>query len=138
MSELEELKPDAAVRGILPDSFVTVVSVQWHGTDVVTLTYRSSTAQLGDAVLFRDNESTIEVVEQGRPWSFDGDGRLLRLVSEANRIRLAHLFDPVLAVHTSEVEPLSHQITAVYDAMLERQPLSPNPPNLIEGRWKGT
>ena len=123
MSELEELKPDAAVRGILPDSFVTVVSVQWHGTDVVTLTYRSSTGQLGDVVLFRDNESIIEVVEQGRPWSFDGDGRLLRLVSEANRIRLAHLFDPVLAVHTSEVEPLPHQITAVYDAMLERQPL---------------
>jgi SNF2 family DNA or RNA helicase len=44
-------------------------------------------------------------------------------VSEAHRIRLAHLFDPVLAVHTSLVEPLPHQITAVYDAMLPRQPL---------------
>jgi hypothetical protein len=38
-------------------------------------------------------------------------------------IRLAHLFDPVLAVHTSLVEPLPHQITAVYEAMLARQPL---------------
>jgi superfamily II DNA or RNA helicase len=45
------------------------------------------------------------------------------LVSEAHRIRLAHLFDPVLAVHTSLVEPLPHQITAVYEAMLPRQPL---------------
>jgi SNF2 family DNA or RNA helicase len=62
-------------------------------------------------------------VEQGRPWSFDGDGALFRLVSEAHRIRLAHLFDPVLAVHTSLVEPLPHQITAVYEAMLPRQPL---------------
>jgi len=62
-------------------------------------------------------------VEQGRPWSFDGDGALFRLVSEANRIRLAHLFDPVLAVHTSEVDPLPHQITAVYESMLPRQPL---------------
>jgi hypothetical protein len=34
-------------------------------------------------------------------WSFDGDGALFRLVSEAHRIRLAHLFDPVLAVHIS-------------------------------------
>ena len=59
----------------------------------------------------------------GRPWSFDGDGALFRLVSEAQRIRLAHLFDPVLAVHTSVVEPLPHQITAVYEAMLPRQPL---------------
>ena len=37
--------------------------------------------------------------------------------------RLAHLFDPVLAVHTSVVDPLPHQITAVYEAMLPRQPL---------------
>jgi superfamily II DNA or RNA helicase len=44
-------------------------------------------------------------------------------VAEAHRIRLAHLFDPVLAVHTSLVEPLPHQITAVYEAMLPRQPL---------------
>ena len=39
------------------------------------------------------------------------------------RILLAHLFDPVLAVHTSLVEPLPHQVTAVYEAMLPRQPL---------------
>ena len=63
------------------------------------------------------------MVTVGRPWSFDGDGGLFRLVSEAHRIRLAHLFDPVLAVHTSLVEPLPHQITAVYEAMLPRQPL---------------
>ena len=56
-----------------------------------------------------------------RPWSFDGDGSLFRLVSEAQRIRLAHLFDPVLAVHTSLVDPLPHQITAVYETMLPRQ-----------------
>ncbi len=62
-------------------------------------------------------------MEQGRPWSFDDHGVLFRLVSEAQRIRLAHLFDPVLAVHTSVVEPRPHQITAVYETMLPRQPL---------------
>jgi superfamily II DNA or RNA helicase len=36
---------------------------------------------------------------------------------------MAHLFDPVLAVHTSLVDPLPHQITAVYEEMLPRQPL---------------
>ena len=55
--------------------------------------------------------------------SFDADGRLLRLVAEAERIRLAHLFDPYLAVHASRIEPLPHQITAVYGEMLPRQPL---------------
>jgi SNF2 family DNA or RNA helicase len=58
-----------------------------------------------------------------RPWSFDGDGDLFRLVSEAKRIDLAYLFDPYLAVSTALVEPLPHQITAVYEEMLPRQPL---------------
>jgi SNF2 family DNA or RNA helicase len=46
-----------------------------------------------------------------------------KLGLEAYRIRLAHLFAPMMAVHTSNVQPLPHQITAVYEAMLPRQPL---------------
>ena len=51
------------------------------------------------------------------------DGHTFRLVSEAKRIHLAYLFDPLLAVHTSLVQPLPHQITAVYECMLPCQPL---------------
>jgi SNF2 family DNA or RNA helicase len=120
---LEELQPNAAVRGILPDQLVTVVSVQWFGTQALELTYKGPSGRVANELLYRPDEPRLEVVEQGRPWSFDGDGRMFRLVSEAHRIRLAHLFDPVLAVHTSLVEPLPHQITAVYEAMLPRQPL---------------
>jgi superfamily II DNA or RNA helicase len=123
MSKLENLQPNAAVRGILPDSLVTVVSVQWFGSDALELTYKTPAGKVANELVYRHDESRIEVVEQGRPWSFDGDGALFRLVSEAHRIRLAHLFDPVLAVHTSLVEPLPHQITGVYEAMLPRQPL---------------
>ena len=120
---LEDLQPNAAVRGILPDALVTVVSVQWFGSEALELTYKTPTGKVANELLYRHDEPRIAVVEQGRPWSFDGDGALFRLVSEAHRIRLAHLFDPVLAVHTSVVDPLPHQITAVYDAMLPRQPL---------------
>ena len=123
MSKLEELQPNTAVRGILPDALVTVVSVQWFGSEALELTYKTPAGKVANELLYRYDEPRIEVVELGRPWSFDGDGSLFRLVSEAHRIRLAHLFDPVLAVHTSVVEPLPHQITAVYDAMLPRQPL---------------
>ena len=123
MSRLEDLRPQATVRGILPDALVTVVSVQWFGSDALELTYKSPSGRVDNRLLYRDEEPLIEVVEQGRPWSFDGDGHLFRLVSEAHRIRLAHLFDPLLAVHTSLVEPLPHQITAVYESMLLRQPL---------------
>ena len=111
------------MRGLYPDAPVAVVNVQWHGSDALTLIYRSPSGGVAEEILYRDDEARLEVVAQGRPWSFDGDGAKYRLVAEAHRIRLAHLFDPLLAVHTSLVEPLPHQITAVYEAMLPRQPL---------------
>jgi superfamily II DNA or RNA helicase len=123
MSRLEELTPNASVRGILPSALVTVVNVQWHGSAAIELTYKDPSGKVANELLYRHDEPRFDVIEHGRPWSLDGDGRLFRLVSEANRIRLAHLFDPVLAVHTSIVEPLPHQITAVYESMLPRQPL---------------
>ena len=121
--KLEDLQAPAAVRGVVADSLVTVVSASWIGAEAVELVYRTAGGELGSQILYRDDEARLEIVEQGRPWSFDGDGDLFRLVSEALRIHLAHLFDPALAVHTSLVEPLPHQITAVYEAMLPRQPL---------------
>ena len=123
MVKLEQLTPGASIRGILPDAQVVVVSAQWYGSEALELTYKTPTGKVANELLYRHDEPRLELVEQGRPWSFDGDGALFRLVSEANRIRLAHLFDPVLAVHTSVVDPLPHQITAVYEAMLPRQPL---------------
>ena len=120
---LEDLQPNAAVRGILTDGLVVVVSVHWFGSQALELTYKTPDGKVANELLYRSDEARLEVAEQGQPWSFDGDGALFRLVSEALRIRLAHLFDPVLAVHTSVVEPLPHQITAVYESMLPRQPL---------------
>ncbi len=123
MSKLEDLRPNASVRGVLPNCLVTVVSTQWFGSEALELTYKDPGGKVANELLYRHDEPRIEVAGQGRPWSFDGNGALFRLVSEAHRIRLAHLFDPVLAVHTSVVEPLPHQITAVYESMLPRQPL---------------
>jgi SNF2 family DNA or RNA helicase len=121
--KLEELTPGTTVRGIMPDALVSVVNVQWFGSQALELTYKTADGKVANQLLYRENEPGLEVAEHGRPWSFDGDGALFRLVSEAQRIRLAHLFDPMLAVHTSVVEPLPHQITAVYEHMLPRQPL---------------
>lgn len=123
MNKLEDLRPNATVKGILQDCLITVVNAQWYGSTAVELTYKTPDGKVANELLYRHDEPRIEVVERGRPWSFDGNGAKFRLVSEGHRIRLAHLFDPVLAVHTSLVEPLPHQITAVYDSMLPRQPL---------------
>lgn len=121
--KLEELTKGSLIKGILPNQIITVIDVKWCGSNAVELTYKDANGHLGNELIYRETETTLEIVTQNRPWNFNADGYLLRLVSEAQRIKLAHLFDPLLAVHTSLVEPLPHQITAVYGEMLPRQPL---------------
>jgi SNF2 family DNA or RNA helicase len=121
---LEDLVAGAVVDGIEPGGPVTVVSAVWHGDQAVTLTYRDVSNQPREQLLYRSDEGTFTVREgTRRAWSFDGDGHLFRLAAEARRIHLAHLFDPYLALTSSEVDPLPHQIEAVYGVMLPRQPL---------------
>jgi hypothetical protein len=72
MSTLEHLHPNAAVRGILPESLVTVVCVQWFGSEALELTYKNPTGRVANELLYRHNEARLDVVEQGRPWSFAG------------------------------------------------------------------
>lgn len=123
MARLEELTKGARVKGILPGVVVTVVDVRWIGSNAIELTYKKPDGSVGNQLLYRDVEPSLEIVSAGLPWTFNADGSLFQLVSEAYRIHLAYLFDPLLAVHTSLIEPLPHQITAVYEKMLPRQPL---------------
>jgi SNF2 family DNA or RNA helicase len=124
MARLEELTKGALVRGLLPERAVRVVDVEWHSSDAITLTYTDeSTGKPNHDLLYRDDEPRLVVEKAGRAWSMDADGGLFRLVSEARRISLAYLFDPFLAVQTSNLDPLPHQIDAVYQKMLPRQPL---------------
>ena len=123
MTSLEQLTPGTTISGLLPNGLATVIAVKWYGSAALELTYKDADGNLHNQILTRDDEPRLEVAESGRPWSLDGNGADFQLAAEAHRIRLAHLFDPLLAVHTSVVEPLPHQITAVYGAMLKRQPL---------------
>ena len=123
MSVLDDVKPGATVRGVVPGHSVRIVSVDWIGSQAINLVFREPDGGVSETTLYRDDEARLEIEARGRSWSFDGDSNLLRLVTEANRIALAHHFDPYLAIHTSLVDPLPHQISTVYGEMLSRQPL---------------
>lgn len=123
MAKLEDLSVGSVVKGLLSEEAITVVSTKWYGSDSVEVFYKTHQGKTGSQILFRDTEPSLAVLEKSLPWSFDVPGEKLRLISEAYRIHLAHLFDPYLAVHTSAIEPLPHQISAVYEEMLPRLPL---------------
>ena len=120
--KLEDLVSGVRVTGVAPGATVTVIAAQWHGADALELTYKSPDGGLSQRVLFRADEAKLAVSDSGaRP--LDADAHDFRLVAETQRISLAGLFDPMLAVATSDVEPLPHQIRAVYGEMLDRAPL---------------
>jgi len=50
---------------------------------------------------------------------FDGDVGLFKLGLEAVRIRLAHEYDPYFGLSVSRVDPLPHQLDAVYNHLLK-------------------
>lgn len=110
------------MRGLVPATTVEIVAVDRHGEDAATVFYRSAVGP-GQQLLDRDDESRLLMEEREGSPNFTADGHLFKLVAEAQRIRLAHLFDPMLAVTTSTLEPLPHQIQAVYGELLPRQPL---------------
>lgn len=123
MIRLEEIKPGLALTGLEPGMIVTVVAAVPIGTGAAQVIYKLPDGTIRERLVGSADISTLVVATDERPWSFDGDGDAFKLAVEAKRIDLAFLFDPMMAVHTSNVEPLPHQITAVYESMLPRQPL---------------
>jgi len=120
---LEDLTPGARVRGVVVGGSVTVIDARWHGSNAVTLTYQEDAGHVAQAVLYRDAEPSLSIEKTSRAYAFDGDPRLFRLAAEALRIRMAARFDPMLAVTTSDLMPLPHQIKAVYGELVPRTPL---------------
>ena len=123
MIKLEDIRKDAAIAGLEPDQVVRVVYAEPVGDGAMTVFYKKADGTPVERMVFRTDEFRLSLAEAGRPWAFDAAGEDFKLAVEATRINLACLFDPMMAVHTSNVTPLPHQITAVYESMLPRQPL---------------
>ncbi len=105
-----QLTPGISLTGIEPDCIVQIVAVLPLAENVVTLIYRLPDGGIRERLLIDADFPSISVATVESPWSFDGDGNAFKLAVEAKRIDLAFLFDPMMAVHTSNVDPLPHQI----------------------------
>ena len=121
--KLRDIQAGLNLSGVEPAQIVSVVATVPQGDGALQLIYRTPDGTMKERLLLATDEPAISIASAERPFSFEGRGADFQLACEAKRIDFAFLFDPMMAVHTSNVEPLPHQITAVYESMLPRQPL---------------
>ena len=123
MTTFEDIKAGARFRGLDTAGIAEIVQVARFGPDALNLVFRVN-GKVAERLVYRGEESGLRIRRGGpRICASMPMAGCSRLASEAYRIRLAHLFDPYLAVSASQIEALPHQITAVYGEMLPRQPL---------------
>ena len=120
---LEDLQPGMSLNGLEPELVCKVVALNKIADESFQVIYRTPDGTMRERLLGLADRDSIALATTERPWAFDGDAASFQLACEAKRIDLAFLFDPMMAVHTSNVRALPHQITAVYESMLPRQPL---------------
>lgn len=121
-TRLEDLQAGLRLSGLLPQP-VSILAVATHGPDAVTVTFQDVDGALGQRLLYRADEVGLAIESPTARWRFDADPAEFRLAAEALRIRMAGLHDPMVAVSSSAVDPLPHQIRAVYGELLPRTPL---------------
>jgi hypothetical protein len=92
MTAFEDIKAGARFRGLDTAGVAEIVHVTRFGPDALNLVFRVN-GRVGERLVYRGEEAAFAVLEAGRTYGFDADGSLLRLASEAYRLRLAHLFD---------------------------------------------
>jgi len=121
---LEDIVPGARVVGLTASGAADVVAIESHGPDAATVVFRTEDGGIHQQVLLRGQAARLRIVPAGQTAQFTGDPADFKLGMEALRIQMAAQFDPMLAVATSDLEPLPHQIQAVYGDLLgKEQPL---------------
>jgi superfamily II DNA or RNA helicase len=95
---------------------VETVRAQGPGTWVVGLVGTQSD-RYRKVTLTQSDLQRLTIREPGH--TYDGDGRLLRLGLQAYSLGIAYEFDPYFGLSISRVDPLPHQLEAVYDYLLK-------------------
>ena len=116
-SDFSNLKPNMIVRGpILPEPVQVIVTIPM-GDSIKLIGKGLRTGQVHEPILSPEQLATLEVTPEVEP--FDGDAGKFRLGIEAMRLALAYEYDPFFTLSIARVDPLPHQLEAVYDYFLK-------------------
>lgn len=123
MLKLEDIKRGSQIDGLVPNAIATISVAEMVGEDAVSVIYKLADGSIKERMIYRQDEASLSLAKAGLAWSFDSPSKDFKLALEALRIQMGFAFDPMMAVHTSNIEPLPHQLSAVYESMLPKQPL---------------
>lgn len=112
---IERLKPNTIITGDLFPEQVHIIVAMPFG-DSVRIIGRGDSNQSYDRVVAPEQFDRLTFVEQG---SYDGNAQKFRLAVEAHRLGLAYEYDPYFSLSIARVDPLPHQLEAVYDYFLK-------------------
>ena len=121
---LATLRAGQRLRGLVPGRAVTLIAMDPVDAGLVEVFYRDDSGRSGARAITDADVARFEMAgDFDSAPAFDADPDEFRLAAEALRIKYAALYDPMVAVNTSDVDPLPHQIRAVYEELLPRIPL---------------
>lgn len=113
------VKAGDIVSGVLSDELVEILSIESVGNDYCAVSFLGLVSKRNNSRVFSKHKiDNLKIVTQKGEFTFKGDPEKFKLYAEAERIRSAYLFDPLYAVNCSMVDPLPHQIEAVYKHLL--------------------
>lgn len=113
-----EVKEGQIVKNLIPSEPVTVTRIRDLGT-MVSLTFTGiNSNKVSNKVITHQEFENLEIVTEQGSFNFKGDPEKFCLYAEAERINSAYQFDPLFAVNCSIVDPLPHQVEAVYKFLL--------------------
>lgn len=126
--KLKNIPRGTRLNGLEPDTPVTVIAAEAMGDSHHRITYKTDAGALREQLVHRDQEKDLTQAPQQKTHTFDAPANPFKLAMEARRIQLAHHFDPMnfdpmTAIHAADIDPLPHQISAVYKHMLPKIPL---------------
>lgn len=114
---IDELKQDVVIRGSFFPEAIQIVLVTVLGSSVKVIGRGLSSNQVRDAIL--TPEQIEQLIVEPSQTQFDGDPKRFRLGIEAQRLGLAYEYDPYFSLSIARVDPLPHQLEAVYDYFLK-------------------
>jgi hypothetical protein len=114
---MTELKANHIVRGSLLPEPIRVIAIVPMGDSTKVIGAGLTTGQVHQPVLTVAEIAQLEVSPEEAP--FDGDPERFRLGVEAMRLGLAYEYDPYFSLSIARVDPLPHQLEAVYDYFLK-------------------